>query len=118
MGFPKASNIRIHSYVHDTIHVGLPAPNNVRATVISHSSVKITWDKLSDATKYIISYSTTTSHISGGSVTVKGTSSTLCGLVENTSYAITVQAITGDSRKNAVSSEVSVKTQAAGKLFI
>ena len=51
-------------------------------------------------------------------MTVKGTSGTLSGLVENTPYAITVQAITGDSRNNAVSSEVSVKTQAAGKSFI
>ena len=96
----------------------MPAPSNVRATAISHSSVEVTWDQLSDATEYIISYSTTASHISGGSVTVKGTSGTLSGLVENTPYAITVQAITGDSRNNAVSSEVSVKTQAAGKSFI
>ena len=34
----------------------------------------------------------------GGSVTVKCTSATLSGLVENTPYAITVQAMTGDSR--------------------
>ena len=86
--------------------------------MISHSSVEVTWDQLSDATEYIISYSTTALHISGGSVTVKGTSGTLSSLVENTSYAITVQAMTGDSRKNAVSSEVSIITHAAGKSFI
>ena len=86
--------------------------------MISHSSVEVTWDQLSDATEYIISYSTTALHISGGSVTVKGTSGTLSSLVENTSYAITVQAMTGDSRKNAVSGEVSIITHAAGKSFI
>ena len=85
--------------------------------MVSHCSVEITWDHLSDATEYIISYSTTASHVSGGSVTVKGTSGIVSGLVENTPYAITVQAISGDSRKNTVSSEVSVTTHAAGKSF-
>ena len=97
--------------------VGLPAPNNVRATAISHSSIEVTWDQLSDATEYTISYSTTALHISGGSVTVKGNGGTLSGLVENTPYAITVQAMTVDSRNNAVGSEVSVITPAAGKSF-
>ena len=83
--------------------------------MISHSSVDITWDQLYDATEYIISYSTTASYISGGSMMVKDTIGTLSGLVENTPYAITVQAITEDDRKNAVSSEVSVITHTAGK---
>ena len=80
--------------------------------------MEVTWDQISDATEYTISYSTTASTISGGSVTVKGTSGTLNGLVENTPYAITVQAMTGDGRKSAVSSEVSVITHAAGKSYI
>ena len=50
-------------------------------------------------------------------MTVKGTSGTLSGLVENTPYAITVQAMTGNSRKSALSSEVSVMTHAAGKSY-
>ena len=99
------------------LYVGLPAPNNVRATAISHSSIEVTWDQLSDATEYTISYSTTASHISGGSVTVKGTSGTLSGLEESTPYVITVQAMTGDNRKSAVSSKVSVITHAAGKSY-
>ena len=108
----------IHTYVCIQCHsVGLPAPNNVRATAISHSNIEVTWDQLSDATEYTISYSTTASHISGGSVTVKGTNGTLSGLLENTPYAITVQAMTGDSRKSAVSSEVSVITHTAGKSY-
>ena len=88
---------------------------NVRATAISHSSIEVTWDQLFDATEYTISYSTTASHISGGSVIVKGTTGTLSGLVENTPYAISVHAMTGDSRDIVASTEVSVITLAAGK---
>ena len=51
-------------------------------------------------------------------MTVKGTSGTLSGLEENIPYAITVQAMTEDGRKSAVSSEVSVRTHAAGKSYI
>ena len=90
----------------------------MRATAISHSSIEVTWDQLSDATEYTISYSTTALHISGGSVTVKGTSGSLSGLVENTLYSITVQAMTGDGRKSAASIEVSVITHAASKSYI
>ena len=50
-------------------------------------------------------------------MTVQGTSVTLSGLVENTPYAITVQAMTGDSRRSALSSQVSVITHAAGKSY-
>ena len=81
--------------------------------MISHSSVEVTWDQLPDAAEYTISYSTTASHISGGSVTVKGgstTSHTLRNLEGNTPYAITVQATTSDGRKSAFSSKVSIKT--------
>ena len=52
------------------MYIGLPAPTNVRATVLSHCSVEVTWDELSDATEYIISYSTTASNIYDGTVTV------------------------------------------------
>ena len=96
----------------------MSAPNNVRATVLSHSSVKITWDQLCDATQYIVSYSTIASHISGESVTVKdgNTSSyTLTNLEQNTTYTITMQAAASDGRMSALSSIVSVRTHAAGK---
>ena len=76
------------------------------------------WDQLSDATEYMLSYSTTDPHIAGGSVTVKGgstTSYTLKNLERNTPITITVQATTGDGRKSALSSEVTVITHAAGK---
>ena len=102
----------------DLIHVNLPAPNNVRATVLSHSSVKVTWDQFPDATEYTISYSTTASDISSGSITVKGCSTTsynFNNLEGNTPYTITVQATISDGRKSAVSSEVSIRT---GKAII
>ena len=76
------------------------------------------WDQLPDATKYTISYSTTASHIAGGSVTVNRgntTSYTLKNLERNTPITITVQATTSDGRKSALSSEVTVITHAAGK---
>ena len=91
----------------------MPAPINVRATVLSHSSVKVTWEQLSDATEYTISYFTTASYISSGSITVKGgstTNYTLKNLEGNTPYIITVQATTSDSRKSAISNEVSIIT--------
>ena len=98
----------------------MPAPTNVRATVLSHCSVEVTWDKLSDATEYIISYSTTATNINDGNVTVKGGSNTchiLTNLEGNTPYIITVQATANDSRKSALSSEVSLVTHAAGKSY-
>ena len=102
------------------IYVGLPAPTNVRATVLSHCSVEVTWDELSDATEYIISYSTTASNINDGNVTVKGGSTTchtLINLEGNTPYIITVQAAASDSRKSALSSEVALVTHVAGKSY-
>ena len=104
----------------DLIHIDLLAPNNVRATVLSHSNVEVTWDQLSDATEYTISYSTTASHFRSGSITVKGgttTSHILEHLEGSTQYNITVQATTSSSRKSAISSEVSVVTHAAGKSY-
>ena len=100
-------------------YVGLPAPSNViRASVLSHCSVEVTWDQLSNANSYTISYSTNASNISDGSVTVRGgstTSHTLTNLEGNTSYSITVQATTRDSRKIDLSNKVLVTTHAAGK---
>ena len=91
----------------------MPAPTIIRATVLSHCSVEVTWDELSDATEYIISYSTTASNINNGNVIVKGGSTTchtLTNLEGNTSYIITVQATASDSRKSTLSSKVSIRT--------
>ena len=111
-------NINCNIIICGVIYVDLPAPNNVRATVLSHSTVEVMWDQLCDATEYTISYSTTASHITGGSVTVKGgstTSHTLTNLERNIPITFTVQATTRDGRKSALSSEVTVITHAAGK---
>ena len=72
--------------------------------------LKVTWDRLPDATEYIISYSTTASHISGGSVRVPDGSGTLTYLKRNTPYIITVQAMNSDGIKSTLSNEVSVRT--------
>ena len=106
-------NIILYKAIYDVIYVGLPAPTNVRATVLSHCSVEVTWDELSDATEYVISYSTTASNINDDIVTVKGGSTTchtLTNLEGNTPYIITVQATASDSRKSALSSKVSIRT--------
>ena len=50
-------------------------------------------------------------------MTVKGTCHTLTNLEGNTPYIITVQATASDSRKSALSSEVSLVTHAAGKSY-
>ena len=105
------SNIYVAMY--DVIYVDLPAPTNVRATVLSHCSVEVTWDELFDATEYIISYSTTASNINDDIVTVKGgntTCHTLTNLEGNTPYIITVRATASDSRKSVLSSKVSIRT--------
>ena len=102
------------------MYIGLPAPTNITATVLSHCSVEVTWDELSNATEYIVSYSTTATNVYDGNVTVKGGSTTchtLTNLEGNTPYIITVQATASDSRKSALSSEVSLVTHAAGKSY-
>ena len=61
-------------------YVDLPVPNNVRATVLSHSSVEVTWDQSSEATEYTIFYKIpfifNFSRRSDDSRTVKGASTT------------------------------------------
>ena len=103
--------------MYDVIYVDLPAPNNVRATVLSHSSVKVTWDQLSEATEYTIFYDIPLvfypSRRSDNSRTVKGDSTTsyiLTNLEGNTPYVITVQATGSNGRKSALSNEVSIRT--------
>ena len=102
------------------IFVAILPPTNVRATVLSSRSVMVTWvpSQSTDATGYIISYTTTASFSDEGSVTVNGgstTSDTLTNLEEYTLYTITVQATTSDIRMSANSNEVSVTTYTAGK---
>lgn len=65
-------------------------PESVKAQAVSVSSIKITWDNVTNATEYVISYkrgmSTVTELISAAAEI------TLKGLDENTQYTITVAA--------------------------
>ena len=86
--------------------------------MLTPRSVEVTWTVFSspDVTGYLISYTTTVSYTSGGSVTVNGrstTSHTLSNLEEDTTYTITVRA--NSNNGNANSNEVSVTTYTDGK---
>jgi len=77
--------------------------------VTTPRSVEVTWDQSAstDATGYLISYITTASYTSGGSVMVTSRSTTsviLSNLEENTPYTITVQ--TDSSGTLSVNSDV------------
>ena len=105
-------------YNNDVNYVEVPAPTNVRATVLTPYSVEVTWDQLSDVTGYLISYTNTASN---SSVTVNDGSTThyiLINLEQNTQYIITVQATTSGNRMSVKSNEVSVTTYADGKRYI
>ena len=95
-------------------------PSNVTATVLSSRSVEVMWDAFSGSSGvigYIISYTTTASYTSGGSMTandVSIASYTLTNLEEFTNYTITVRA-TSNSGMSDESDGVSVTTYTAGK---
>ena len=100
-------------------HLDLLAPTNVTAIVLAPHNVEVTWDQslLTDVASYLISYTTTASYTSGGSVMVDGidnTSYTLTNLEEDTLYTITVQATTDDIRISPYSIAVTVTTNTDG----
>ena len=100
-------------------HLEIRAPTNVTAVVLTPHNVEVTWDQSlsTDVTGYLISYTTTASYTSGGSVMVDGidnTSYTLTNLEENTLYTITVQATTDDIRISPYSIAVTVTTNTDG----
>ena len=100
------------------IYVDVSAPTNVRATVLTPYSVKVTWDQLSDVTGYLISY---TNYASNDSITVNDGSTAsyiLTNLIQNTHYIITVQATTGGNKMNVKSNKVSITTYVDGKRYI
>ena len=108
----------MHNYNIIIIYVDVLPPTNVRATVLTPRSVEVTWNPSpsSGITSYLISYTTTASYTSGGSMSVDGTttSHTLTNLEEGTLYTITVQA-TNSSGTSSNSIEVSVTTYTVGK---
>ena len=103
------------------MYIGLSAPINVKAIVLTTNNVEVTWDQSSGATGYTISCTSPASYAGGKNVIVNGgdtTSYILFDLIENTPYDITVQSLTTDSRNSDYSTEVSITTQKAGKLLI
>ena len=116
--FKICTSIVLSYSIYANIYVGFAAPTNVMATVVTLHSIEVTWNQSPNITGYLVSYTTTASYTSGGSVTVNGgstTSTVLTNLEENTLYAITVQATSSDNRMSVNSSEVSVITYADGK---
>ena len=89
--------------------------------MLTPHSVEVTWrlpSSTSRVTGYLISYTTTASYASGGSVMVNGsstTSGTLNNLEEGTTYTITVQATASDNRRSSESNAETVTTYIAGK---
>ena len=103
------------------MYIGIPAPTNVKATVLTSFSVEVTWDQSPEATGYLISCISPASYAANKNLIVRGgdtTSHTFTNLIENTPYNITVQSLTRDGRKSDYSIEVSIKTQKAGKLLL
>ena len=101
-------------------YVGVLPPINASATVLSSSSIQITWlpSPSEDVTSYLITYFTTDPFTSLENITVNGgsaTSHTFTNLEEGTLYTITVQAIDSNNRMSANSNEVSVRTYTASK---
>ena len=100
------------------IIIALPAPTNVKATVLTCNSVEVTWDQSLEATGYLISYTSPASYAGGKNVMVNSgdtTSFTLTSLVENTSYVITVQSLARGGRKSEPSVKKSIRTVKAGE---
>ena len=108
----------MHNYNIFIIYVGVEPPTNVRAIVLTPRSIEVTWDPSPSLgiTSYLISYTTTASYTSGGSMSVDGStiSHTLTNLEEGTLYNITVRA-TNSSGTSPNSNEVSVTTYTDGK---
>ena len=105
-------------YIYTT--TAIQPPINVRATVLTPQSFKITWtlSPSTDITGYLISYSTTALYTCAGSVMVSGnsaTSGTLNNLEEGTTYTITVQATASNNKRSNNSNEVTVTTYTASK---
>ena len=112
--------LMIHTICVAIIYVGVLPPTNVRATVLSSHSIRITWLRSTsdNVTSYLITYSTTDPFTSRENVTVNGgstTSRTLTKLEEGTLYTITVQANTRDNRMSANSNEETITTYTASK---
>ena len=109
-----------------TFHVAPSPPSNVRATVLTPRSIRVSWDEVTaaDITGYRILYTTTAGYISPSSrsemVTVDDsviTSITFTGLEEATLYSVSVESRIG-TEFSIPSDVVPVTTWTDGKGFI
>ena len=88
-------------------------------SMITPRSVRVTWtppSSLSEITGYLISYTTTASYASNGTVMVSdssNTSGTIHNLEEGTTYTITVQSNSDEGLSDKSNPEM-VTTQAVG----
>ena len=113
----------IKTVYHSSTHQPLPytdgPPANIVATVLSSTSIRVTWDPLSTlslVTNYFISYDGDESFADGGSETVdqSTTSVIINGLAAFVSYDITVQAVYS-GRSGPASDAVRVRVLSNGK---
>ena len=99
--------------------VPVDPPTNVMVSMMTPRSVRVTWTaplSSSDVTGYLISYNTTASYASNGTVMVSGsttTSGTISNLEEGTTYTITVQSNSDGGLSNKSNPETET-TQAVG----
>ena len=107
-----------------TFHVASGPPSNVRATVLTPRSIRVSWDEVTaaDVTGYRILYTTTAEYISPSSemMTVDDsdiTSITFTGLEEATLYRISLESKIG-TEFSIPSDVVPVTTWTDGKGFI
>ena len=99
----------------------LGPPTGIQVTVLTSSSVTVTWSQSSSSgiTSYLISYTTNASYVDNNerskNIAVSTTSGTITNLEEDTLYTITVHATIDGNRASANSSEVSLRTYTDGK---
>ena len=81
------------------------APTDVKATVLTPNSVKVTWDQSSGATGYSISYAATATKDTRMTKTRScSMSQILTDLKDDTEYTINVQGTAYDGKKDVESS--------------
>lgn len=70
---------------------GLTAPTSISATMASTISINVSWGSLSGASGYKVDYSTSSSFASYTTTTASGTSTTITGLTDGTTYYFRVR---------------------------
>jgi chitinase len=88
-------------------------PGNLNYTDVTSNSVSLSWEASTDnigVTGYIVSYGSTTKHVTG-------TSTTINNLLSNTEYTFTVKAIDGSGNVSGESNPVTVATEESSDLI-